>query len=133
MVSLNCPQCDSEFSPAPSEGSSTLPLDTYAVSVCLHCGFLGVWSGQGWDAPDPQTRARLLRSPAIVDALAFSRELAEQRARDHVALHATIEATLTYLAQHNVHASAVPGALVEAILDEGFHRHLSDDDDDDDV
>lgn len=112
-VSTRCPTCGTEF--LGPDGDGTPPHDG-AVAVCLTCSDIVTWTDtDGWHTPDPELRAVLLEHPAVIDALMTLREHHEQQDKDRQQLHTLIA--------HGYLSGASIDEIVEAILDDGFHRH----------
>ncbi|UYP17736.1 hypothetical protein OED52_13750 [Rhodococcus sp. Z13] len=112
-VSTRCPTCGSDFL---GPDDVTDPPDDGDVAVCLTCSDLIIWSKHhGWETPDPELRAELLRTPQVIESLMALREYHEQQEADRQQLHSLI--THGYLS-----GASIPD-IVEAILDDGFHRH----------
>ncbi|TCN51813.1 hypothetical protein EV641_109204 [Rhodococcus sp. SMB37] len=120
-LDMACPSCHFEFAPPGATTADEKPSDG-AVAVCLNCTELSVWNtNRGWLRPTPEHRKYLLALPSVVDSLVDIHMFREMRDRDRE--------TLRSLISHGFVVGSTITDIVEAILEDGFHRHPQDGED----
>lgn len=120
-LDMACPSCQFEFAPPGATNADEQPTDG-AVAVCLNCSELSVWNtSHGWHRPDAEHRKYLLALPTVVDSLVEIQMFREMRDRDRE--------TLRSLISHGFVVGSTITDIVEAILEDGFHRHPQDGED----
>lgn len=118
-LDMVCPVCHAEF--IPPEDAPQYPPDG-SVAVCVTCADVVVWNATtGWQIPDPADKAELLQLQPVIDSLMEIRQWHDQRQRDQEALRAFIA--------HGLLVGSTITDIVEAILEDGFHRHPHDEGD----
>ncbi|EME53755.1 hypothetical protein G352_23986 [Rhodococcus ruber BKS 20-38] len=112
-LDMACPVCHAAF--IPPEDAPAYPPDG-SVAVCVTCADVVVWNQTcGWELPDADHKAELLELQPVIDSLMEIRQWHDQHEKDRQ--------TLRSLISHGYLVGSSITDIVEAILDNGFHRH----------
>lgn len=127
-LDFDCPACNkSMLGMAHSSGVPDMAPCTGDPGLCVHCGTLLRWSGDGWSVMTDEQRATVMQDPTVVNALVMQREFLAWQEADRERLRTVCRYWLTAMAKAQTSAPTVieqfTETMVDRMIDAGFHTH----------
>lgn len=98
------------------------------VYVCPLCGYLSECMEDGWQEPNAEDRAKMMASPAVIDAIMMARAYSEHRIRDRDRLRSELIKWMIEVADATATVDEAADQVATALQDIGFHTHPSTED-----